>query len=265
MKKLSLGLLALLILSGCSALSKKKEFKSETNVKPTSVAVLPVNRGTSNDVNSANLLTTTIGKNITGATIQDTKKTKELLEEKFGITVAGQLEAEDKIELEKELGVDGLVFVNINELKTTPTATMENFMPAGGLEKVLNIDVKVYNDGKLYKGENIIENSKVVITAAQLATAKEMVSLTQFLVKKITTEKLNAVEQILNMPETQQIIDFLMELNPEQRQAMVGALVSLVPTQEVASLFGDVFKKAGVSKGNVYEELITNAAKKIQL
>lgn len=232
-----------MLFSGCTSVMKRRSFNVETEIRPKSVAVLPVNRGTSNDVESAELLTLSIAKSLPNVQVQSPNKTKELLKKKFGITVAGQLEAEDKNQLEKELGVDGLVFVDINKLRTAPFLAMSNFNLVGiTIEKLLNIDVRIYNDGKLYKGNNIEETASITIT----------------------WEQMQALKRLLNSPTTEQLTAFISNIDPNRDDAMTRAFLSIMPSESVANFLGDMSKKSGTSKGNIYETLIANTAKKIQ-
>jgi len=118
MKKYKLFLLfILLIFIGCTP---KQDFvlKATPSISPAKLAILPVNNNT-NDVAGGFIFRKVVYNNFeqdnAGYDIQDIKKTDELLNE-AGITDGGQLQFLKPIELSEILGVDGLLYTDLDEL-----------------------------------------------------------------------------------------------------------------------------------------------------
>lgn len=119
MNKYKLFLLfILLIFIGCTS---KRSFvlKTTSSISPAKLAILPINNNT-NDVAGGfvfrKVVYNNFEKNNCGYDIQDIKKTDKLLNE-AGITDGGQLKILKPIELSEILGVDGLLYINLEELE----------------------------------------------------------------------------------------------------------------------------------------------------
>lgn len=118
MKKYKLFLLfALLIFIGCTP---KQDFvlKATPSGSPAKLAILPINNNT-NDIAGGfifrDIVYNSFKENNCGYYIQDQKKTDKLLNE-AGITDGGQLKFLRPIELCEILGVDGILYIDLNEL-----------------------------------------------------------------------------------------------------------------------------------------------------
>lgn len=118
MKRYKLFLLfILLIFIGCTP---KEDFvlKATPSISPAKLAILPINNNT-NDVAGGFVFRGVVYNNFEQNNheydIQDTKKTDKLLNE-AGITDGGQLRFLRPIELAEILGVDGLLYIDLDEL-----------------------------------------------------------------------------------------------------------------------------------------------------
>lgn len=118
MKRYKLFLLfILLIFIGCTP---KEDFvlKATPSKSPAKLAILPINNNT-NDVAGGFIFRGVVYNNFEqnnhGYDIQDIKKTDRLLNE-AGITDGGQLKFLRPIELAEILGVDGLLYTDLDEL-----------------------------------------------------------------------------------------------------------------------------------------------------
>lgn len=118
MKRYKLFLLfILLIFIGCTS---KKNFvlKATPSISPAKLAILPINNNT-NDVAGGFIFREIVDNNFKqnnhGYDIQDLKKTDKLLNQ-AGITDGGQLRFLRPIELSEILGVDGLLYIDLDEL-----------------------------------------------------------------------------------------------------------------------------------------------------
>ncbi|MEI6856117.1 hypothetical protein [Psychrilyobacter sp.] len=118
MKKYKLFLLfILLIFIGCTP---KQDFvlKAIPSMSPAKLAILPINNNT-NDVAGGFIFREVVYNNFEqnnhGYDIQDLKKTDKLLNE-AGVTDGGQLQFLRPIELSEILGVDGLLYTDLDEL-----------------------------------------------------------------------------------------------------------------------------------------------------
>ncbi|WP_426709370.1 hypothetical protein [Cetobacterium sp. SF1] len=266
MKKTLLLAGILMTLVGCSAVTGKKAgHKIETNVKPTSVAVLPANRGTLNDLQGVNLFGKDVADkfahNKKGIKVQNSKTTLSSLKEKEGITVAGQLSGVDKAQLEKELSVDGLMYIQMESMKVSLEPKLVNFKPAGAIVKSINANVEIFNDGKLYAEKSIEEKEETVITLEQLNNLKNTVVLVNEIVSEITK---NPKASIGTMVAFGTLVADLKKSNPDFAKDQLAVIYDALPTEQLVSIFSDLFKKAGVIKGHPFEKLINKAAAQVQ-
>jgi len=116
-KKNLVFLFILLLLVGCGP---KKDFilKATPSKSPAKLAILPVNNLT-NDVAGGFIFRKVLYNHLIEAnkrySIQNLEKTEKLLNE-AGITDGGQLRFLRPIEIAEILGVDGLLFIDVNEL-----------------------------------------------------------------------------------------------------------------------------------------------------
>lgn len=118
MKKYKLFLLfVFLIFIGCTP-KKNYVLKAIPSISPAKLAILPINNNT-NDVAGGlvfrNIIFNDFQKNNYGYKIQDLEKTDKLLNE-AGISDGGQLRFLRPIELSEILGVDGLLYIDLDEL-----------------------------------------------------------------------------------------------------------------------------------------------------
>jgi len=110
-------LFILLIFIGCTP---KSNFvlKATPSISPAKLAILPINNNT-NDVAGGFIFRKVVYNNFEqnnhGYNVQNLKKTDELLN-KAGITDGGQLRFLRPIELSEILGVDGLLYTDLDEL-----------------------------------------------------------------------------------------------------------------------------------------------------
>jgi len=110
-------LFILLIFIGCTP---KKNFvlKPTSSISPAKLAILPINNNT-NDVAGGfvfrEIIYNSFKQNNCRYDIQNFKKTDKLLNE-AGITDGGQLQFLKPIELSEILGVDGLLYIDLDEL-----------------------------------------------------------------------------------------------------------------------------------------------------
>lgn len=266
LKKLFLVAALTSILMGCSGASKRESLKPETSTAPKSVAVLLADRGTLNDVNGVNLFRENLVKetstNKSTIKVQDGAKTVKLLDEKQGITVAGQLAGVEKAELRKDLGVDGLVYVQVTKIGSTPKPSLENFKPAGVLVKTLEANVKIYSNGLLYKNIPVVETEEIKISLEELNNLKETVVEVNNLLKNINSSN---IKTLPNMPEYVKLERRLKTYNKIERDNQLAVIFETLPTEQLYTIFMELFKKSGVITGHPYEKLIQDAAKKVQL
>lgn len=266
LKKLFLVAALTSILMGCSGTSKKENLKPETSVAPKSVAVLLADRGTLNDVRGVSLFRENLvkesTKNSKAVKVQSGEKTVKLLDEKQGITVAGQLAGVEKEDLRKDLEVEGLVYVQVKKLGTTLKPTMENFKPAGAIVKSLEADVRVYNQGKLYKNISVVEESETKISLEEMTNLKNTITEVNSLVKNINSTN---IKKLGSMPEFVKLQNRLKTYNTIERNRELAVIFETLPTEQLFNVFSDLFVKAGLIKGHVYQDVIENAAKKVQL
>ncbi|MGL4988817.1 MAG: hypothetical protein ACRC5F_06210 [Cetobacterium sp.] len=265
LKKLFLVAALTALMMGCSSTSKKEALKAETSVAPKNVAVLLADRGTLNDVNGVKLFRENLVKETSGANavikVQDGTETVKLLEEKQGITVAGQLAGVEKAELRKDLKVDGLVYVQVTDIDTDLKPSMENFKPAGVLTKKLEANVKVYSQGLLYKDIPVLETEEIKVTLEELNNLKETIVEVNNLVKNINSTNIKNVDK---MPEYIKLKNRLNTYDAVQKDKQLAVIFDTLPTEQLYTLFMEMFKKSGVIKGHPYENLIQKAAKKVQ-
>lgn len=119
MRKYKLFLLFfLLIFIGCTS-RKNYVLKATPSIPPAKLAILPINNNT-NDIAGGSIFRKLIFKDFqqknSGYEIQDLEETDKLLNE-AGITDGGQLQFFRPIELSEILGVDGLLYIDLDELK----------------------------------------------------------------------------------------------------------------------------------------------------
>lgn len=119
MRKYKLFLLFfLLIFIGCTS-TKNYVLKATPSMPPAKLAILPINNNT-NDIAGGSIFRKLIFKDFqqknSGYKIQDIEETDKLLNE-AGITDGGQLQFFRPIELSEILGVDGLLYIDLDELK----------------------------------------------------------------------------------------------------------------------------------------------------
>lgn len=267
LKKLFLVAALTSLLMGCSGVSKKGEtLKSETSIAPKKVAILLADRGTLNDINGVNLFRENLVKETAKSSkevkVQNGNETVKLLNEKQGITVAGQLAGVEKVNLTKDLSVDGLVYIKVNKLGTTLKPTMENFKPAGAIVKSLEADVKIYNEGLLYKNLSVVEESETTISLEEMNNLKNTIVEVTNLVKSINPNNFKGVE---SMDAFVKLKNRLKTYDAIERDRQLAVVFDTLPTEQMYVLFSDLFKKAGLVEGHIYEDMIENAAKKVQL
>lgn len=266
LKKLFLVAALTSLLMGCSGTTTKENLAPETTVAPKNVAVLLADRGTLNDVNGVNLFRESLVKETAASKspikVQDGAKTVKLLDEKQGITVAGQLAGVEKAELRKDLGVDGLVYVQVTKIGSSPKPSLENFKPAGVLVKTLEANVKVYSNGLLYKNIPVVETEEIKISLEELNNLKETVVEVNNLLKNINSTNL---KNLGAMPEYVKLERRLKAYNKIERDNQLAVIFDTLPTEQLYTVFMDLLKKSGVVVGHPYENLIKDAAKKVQL
>lgn len=153
-KRLVFYVILSLILISCS--STRKVLKSETNKSPARLAILPIDNYT-NDVNGSRILREviyeTLLENNKGYVIQDVEKTDALLRD-VGITDGGQLKIISPIEISEVLGVDGLLYLKLDqmELLTLPFYHVRRIDCTYGL----------YNFGELVEQKPILVTNRFV-------------------------------------------------------------------------------------------------------
>ncbi len=153
-KRLVFCVVLSIIFVSCS--STRKVLKSETNKSPAKLAILPIDNYT-NDVNGSRILREVIYKtlleNSKGYEVQDIETTDALLRD-VGITDGGQLKIISPIEISEVLGVDGLLYLKLDqmELLTLPFYHVRRIDCTYGL----------YNLGKLVREKPILVANRFV-------------------------------------------------------------------------------------------------------
>lgn len=146
-KIVSIALLMILVTS-CTSL--KRVGKSQTNLAPAKLAILPMNNYT-NDVAGAILLREVIAKrlleNNKGYLVQGIEETDSLLRD-LGVTDGGQLSLFSPLELSKALKVDGLIYLRLDEIGLFT-------LPYYHVRKI-DITYKLYSMGLLFKEKPIV-------------------------------------------------------------------------------------------------------------
>lgn len=143
-----LCLLLSLVLIGCT--STRSLLKSETTDPPAKIAVMPIDNYT-NDVGGSQILRqviqATLAENYKGYEVQSLEETDKLLRD-AGITDGGQLNVFHPIELSEILGVDGLLYLRLNELELLT-------LPFYHVRRV-DLTYRLYSMGKLVKEKPVV-------------------------------------------------------------------------------------------------------------